>query len=586
MSDLLDDWKKALDDFQASVSKDLNEIRKHKADIQQMKTEIFTRLNAGKYIRDNQRIVLSAPEIVIGNVDISGDLSDKGGTVVVKGKNVMLDGVGENGSVTSRAATIIQSAVDPGIDGVEAVVRPRSAVISQAKSIVIQSNNSKDIFSQKPKVGDAGIVIHSDTTMQIDASLSAEKRKKEIEDRTTNLKSEKLKIEAKSKTSKANIESKILELKATIKPYDTLNESDVLTRTNHLALDAIQVKVAELTQAIYQESVTFIRTVSQLAEVNRRIDTLDKEKQTIKTGDDFKKNTTKATLSIASEHIDVVTKDGDDNFKENPEAGIRINSPRMEVTMQKEDGSLAEKSIFSVQVEKVDISTANPKVSDQSTELPGTGSVNIYSKTINMLAIDSELKDKKLTEKSLTKDGQITLRAEHLDFSATDTEGKATGAIDINAKTVAVKSMDVDKDKRTDQSMAKDSSMLLLAEKMYVGAKDKDNHSKYLQAQSDQLGLFAEQTLEAQQGDGKAVLQLADGDASVSGSKTQLYGETTINAKTEIKDELKAPKATIEHIEAKSSFKSSNISDGLPVPPTPASTKLSTKLKKEDAPKK
>ena len=124
--------------------------------------------------------------------------------------------------------------------------------------------------------------------------------------------------------------------------------------------------------------------------------------------------------------------------------------------------------------------------------------------------------------------------------------------------------------------------MLLLSEKMYVGAKDKKNKSKNLQAVSEELGLFAEKTLEAQQGDGKAVVQLDGGNAAISGSKTEIYGATTIQAKTEIKDELKAPKATIDHVEAKTSFKSSNISDGIPVPPPPASAKLSAKLKNEE----
>ena len=145
--------------------------------------------------------------------------------------------------------------------------------------------------------------------------------------------------------------------------------------------------------------------------------------------------------------------------------------------------------------------------------------------------------------------------------------------------------MDVDKEKRTDKSLAKDSTMLLLAEKMFVGAKDKDNKSKKLQAVSEEIGLFADKTFEAQQDEGKALVQLEGGNTSIGGSKTQLYGATTINAKTEIKDELKAPKATIDNVEAKTSFKSSNISDGIPVPAPPSSANLSAKLKTEDAPK-
>ena len=61
-------WLSALSQLQASVSKDLAEIRKQKAEIQQLKTDVFNRVAQGRYIRDDQRLVLSAPEIVIVKV--------------------------------------------------------------------------------------------------------------------------------------------------------------------------------------------------------------------------------------------------------------------------------------------------------------------------------------------------------------------------------------------------------------------------------------------------------------------------------------------------------------------------------------
>ena len=145
--------------------------------------------------------------------------------------------------------------------------------------------------------------------------------------------------------------------------------------------------------------------------------------------------------------------------------------------------------------------------------------------------------------------------------------------------------MDVDKEKLTDSALAAGSTMTLVSEKMFVGSKSKDIKSKKLQAVSEEMGLFADKTFEAQQGDGKAVVQLDGGKAAVGGSKTQVYGDTTINAKTEIKGDLKAPKAAIDNIEAKSSFKSPNISDGIAMPGGGAGGSLSAKLKSEDAPK-
>jgi hypothetical protein len=192
------------------------------------------------------------------------------------------------------------------------------------------------------------------------------------------------------------------------------------------------------------------------------------------------------------------------------------------------------------------------------------------------------VKDGKLETKALAKDSKIAVRSEKMDFLAADTEGKATGSISMNAKAIAVKSMDVDKEKLTDDKLAAGSSMTLVSEKMYVGAKSKDVKSKKLQAVSEEMGLFADKTFEAQQGDGKAALQLDGGNANVGGSKTGVFGDTTINGKTEMKGDLKAPKAVIDNVEAKSSFKSSNISDGIAVPGAGAAGKLSAKLKAED----
>ena len=160
MDYIFDDWNKLLSAFQNSVSKDLKEIHRCKADIQQMKTDIFNRIEKGKFYRDENRIVISAPEIVIGNVDSSGDLKPEGGIVVVKGAKVALNGVGSEGSIESKANTISQRACDPGSDGLESVVYPSSSVVTQARNITLQSNDAKDCFSQQPLfAAGSGILI-------------------------------------------------------------------------------------------------------------------------------------------------------------------------------------------------------------------------------------------------------------------------------------------------------------------------------------------------------------------------------------------------------------------------------------------
>ena len=257
----------------------------------------------------------------------------------------------------------------------------------------------------------------------------------------------------------------------------------------------------------------------------------------------------------------------------------------------KEKGLTADSKIL-LRSKTIEASTVNSKDVDVDEKgkltkatYTSEGDVIINSKTVSVKAIDTQLDGGKTQETALTKGGSFAVRIEKSQFSATDTEGKATGSMSINAKAIDVKSMDVEKEKRTDSKLAQGGTIKTVAEKMYLGAFSKDLKSKKIQAQSEEIGIFADKTLEAQQGEAKAVLQLTDGNASVCGSKTQLYGETTINAKTEVKGEFTAPKATIDNIEAKSSFKSPNISDGMAIGAVGAGGSLNAKLKTEDAPK-
>ena len=213
------------------------------------------------------------------------------------------------------------------------------------------------------------------------------------------------------------------------------------------------------------------------------------------------------------------------------------------------------------------------------------GDIIVRSKTLSVESVDTDIENGEAKEKALTAEGKVSIRAEKTDISATDTEGKATGSVSINAKAVSVKSMDVEKEKRTDDKLAEGSTVTIVSEKMYMGAKSKDVKSKKVQVMSEEIGAFADKTLEIQQDEGKALVQLEGGNTAVGGSKTEIYGETTINGKTEVKDELKAPKITGDSIEAKSAFKSPNISDGMAVGAGGGGGSLSPKLKTEDAPK-
>ena len=654
MAYIFDEWKTLLDQFKDCVDKSVDEIHQQKAEVQQIKSDIFNRLDRGAYYHDNERIVISAPEIIIGNVDKSGALNGgEIGSVIIKGSDVSLEGVGEAGRIISRAPMIHQVAVNPGIDGRESVVCNTSEIVSQACDIVLHSSDAKDEFSQMPvHAGRGGISLHADNTFHIEAAVSAEQRKEQIETMISNLETDYSDLKSSMNDQKKVVDDCLDDMIDLVEQEEELNKAkDYGTFTNLSDISDLHDQMEALMPALYQATQSFINIVSELAEVKRRKTALENEKDAITTGDDFTNNTTGASMKIVAESINVETADGDGNLHTNAEAGILVRTPRMAMAMHDDTGAIVEDGSFSVSAQNISFDTVNPKEEGQN--WAAEGKVNIQSKEINLEAIDYQMNDSGLLcEKELTQEGKITMSAktievstanptgierddtgslsageyvgegdviiksktitvESLDYEvkegeletkaltadsalnirtekttvlAADAEGKATGSINLNAKAVNVKSMDVDKDELTDSALASGSTMMLVSEKMYVGSKSSDIKSKKLQMVSEEIGAFADKTLEIQQDDGKAAVQLDGGKVGVGGSKTEIYGDTTINAKTEIKAELKAPKATIDNVEAKSSFKSPNIKDGMGAGAGGGGGSLSTKLTSEDVP--
>ena len=654
MGYIFDDWKDLLDEFQKCVDKDLAEIQKQKAEVQQMKEGLYNSLGGGLLYHDGSRIVISAPEIVIGNVDRTGTLQGGGmGKVIIRGSEVDIEGVGPTGSIVSRAPIIRQVAVNPGIDGRENVVCDTSQIVSQACDIVLHSSNATDVFSQEPGLaGRGGVTIHADTNLNIEAAVSADKRKEDIENRVSALGDKSTNLKTQMQDQKKTVDDLFDQMAALLGNEDDYNQStDYKLRSNVDETIDIQDQIEALQPAIYGAVKTYLALISELAEVNRQKTALEAEKDAITTGDDFKNNTTGAMLNLNAESINIATIDGEGNLHTNDEAGIIVRTPRMSVGMTDDEGKLVEGGSFGVAAENISLLTQD--VSDDGSEFPTVGAVYIGSKNITLEAVDYKVDDNSLTiEKELTTDGSIQLkaktvevstlnpkdiaydsdgklssgeytaegdvvfktknltvdsldyevsegelkmkaqtaggtvsvRAEKTNFLSADAEGKATGSFTANAKAVTIKSMDVDKDSLADSALAAGSTMVLLSEKMYAGAKSKDVKSKKVQVVSEEIGVFADNTFEAQQGEAKAVVQLDGGKTSLGGDKMQIYGDTTIDAKTEIKDELKAPKATIDNVEAKSSFKSPNIKDGVSAGGGGGGGSLSAKLTLEDAP--
>ena len=660
-------WDEKIDELTSGDFKEgvLKAIRQLKDEIYNLKVDNFNQ-STGKLIRDDKRIVLSAPEIIIGDVNFGGVLNpDAHSSVIIKGNDVSMQGAGNLGKIDMRAPIIEQIAENPGIDGNEHIIGDVSSLISQAANITIQSDKvQKDgAFPAVNSITEGGIRINSDSQVDLTATKSLDSLKARIEEQIQTLKGSKEQIDAQVKAAQEEFKAQRKAIDELLEKKSKLGDGDDCIRTDYLDMDSLNDEIEDLSKALSESIYKYSNLLSIQGETQRLIKYFQTKKEEIaKTSDDqFKKDSTFSSVNIVSETVNLSAMDGDGNVRTNPEAGINILTNTMNIMGDHDEkGSLLEGNSLKVNMKNVDITTSgatNMEADDKDVltkaQYQNEGDVIIRSKNITLESVDYEIAEKKYKEKGLTADGKILLRsktieastvnakdvdvddkgkltkatytsegdviinsktvsvkavdtqldggetkettltkdssfsvrAEKNSFSATDTEGKATGSMSINAKAIDVKAMDVEKEKRTDSKLAEGGVIKTVAEKMFVGAFSKDLKSKKLQAQSEEIGLFADNTLEAQQGEAKAVVQLSDGKTAVSGSETNLYGKTTINADTEIKCSLKVPKATVDNLEAKSSFNSPNISDGMGAGAPGSGGNLSAKLKTEDAPK-
>lgn len=632
MDYIIKDWEKKMSAFESSVEKDLKEIRKCKADIQQMRNEIQREKQGNYFVRDAQRIILSAPEIILGNVDPDGVLYDGAASkIVLRGTDVDLEASGNGGRVETRAASIRQIAEDPGSDGHEHVVGVLSEVVSQARQIVIQSDDATGAFSALPSSGGSGVCIHTDSQIEISATQTAESREKQLENRIKELETRKSQLKEQAADHKESFGDLIKEIEELMQKREELVKDDNAIRTKYNEMEEANAELELVTESLGEEARSYSAILAMLSETNRLLKCFKEEKSKIKKGDDFKKNATGCAVSILGERIGLASVDGEGNLRDTEGSGIAMTANRVSIAAIEADGKLKEKGQVRIQAKNVEVTTAgtadatydkgeltkatyeaegdftlksknitiesvdyevadkkrkekqltadskiklraktievstessaNVEVDDEGkltkANYKAEGDIIVRSKTLTVASTDNDLENDETKEKALTAGGTITIRAEKMDLAATDTEGKATGSVSINAKDVSLKSMDTDKESHDDKALAAGSTMLIVSETMNVGAKSKDMKSKKVETMSEEISVAADKTLEHSQGDGKASVKLADGKATVEASKTQ------IGCDTEVKGEVKAPKATIDKLQVNQSFKSPNITDGM-----------------------
>ena len=424
MDYIIKDWEKKMSAFESSVEKDLKEIRKCKADIQQMRNEIQREKQGNYFVRDAQRIILSAPEIILGNVDPDGVLYDGAASkIVLRGTDVDLEASGNGGRVETRAASIRQIAEDPGSDGHEHVVGVLSEVVSQARQIVIQSDDATGAFSALPSSGGSGVCIHTDSQIEISATQTAESREKQLENRIKELETRKSQLKEQAADHKESFGDLIKEIEELMQKREELVKDDNAIRTKYNEMEEANAELELVTESLGEEARSYSAILAMLSETNRLLKCFKDEKSKIKKGDDFKKNATGCAVSILAERIGLASVDGEGNLRDTDGSGIAMTANRVSIAAIEADGKLKEKGQVRIQAKNVEVTTAGTadatydKGELTKATYEAEGDFTLKSKNITIESVDYEVADKKRKEKQLTADSKIKLRAKTIEVA-------------------------------------------------------------------------------------------------------------------------------------------------------------------------
>ena len=612
----LKDLKKMLDTFKSKVDEQANLLLTYKQEVENMKSEIFNLATAGQYIRDNNRIVLSAPEIVIGNVNSSGGLIGNGSKVIIRSNDIEIDATGDHGEIRCQAPSIRQLAIDTGPDGVEEKVHTVSQIISQARGIGLLSQNTTNddtckgtfVNTMTPPVGT--ITLQADKTVNIKAATPGTKTK---DDYDAAIQERDNAISAKTNEAK-DVETGLNESMQIVQ--DALDkqftyQKDFISQRGYVEELAEQKEVYDTYMpGTCKMMDKYYKLLSELAELKRQKKSLEKGRDELvpTNANDYQTKSTEASVNISSEQVTISNMDADGNLRTNKEAGFYVRSNYVEVNAyQKDNATLMPYSEVRFDTQNITFSTANiAEVNDTATKKDRTynpvGSINVNSKFLTLQSYKNHDTVTYSTEGANTKiektseaqgypdatddlPGVLYLKGQYILLDAVDKDQKADGIVSLNGRYVELTSLDnkLDKDKEA-KAPTKDSAVTLYSDKVFMGSMKEKSEATLIQTKSKSLAMFATETAAVQSKD-DTLLQLAEGKADVSAkSGVTIYGKTTVKADADFESNLNVTSGVVKAkgVTASGGLKGPKYNDNQPQ--TGASSKSDTaspKLKEE-----
>lgn len=473
-------WEEKLDKFSNSVDSALDKVHECKAEMQQIKEEMYNHIFSGCYMRDDGSIVISAPKIIIGNVDKSGEICGPS-EVIIRSNNIALQGVGNTGKVETRANTIANIASDPGSDGREAVVHANSTFSCLAKNIALDSCKANGAFPRYTASGTLGLSLHSDTEINIDASIGNKTLKKDLKTQIEALKSSITALETEVSSRQTSLNTYMASMEEILDKNSVLANSDKLCDTNVAAVDTLVISMTEASKGLFVRIDKYLKCLSELAEAKRAKRELEEMNSSVATEEEYKE-ATKAKVMVNAEKIHFTTKDGDGVVRTNDESGLRVvRVKNVEVLSKNRNGSLLDGARVQVEAQYVNFFTnvSKKEKGKDATLDKADGEIRMNSKNIIITANDYEAPKqeggdggdnaKKDTDSlypvsAVAKDGKITIGAETIGISSADKDGKAAGKVGINSKEITLQSANVAKKDGDNKEANNDNNKVELAE--------------------------------------------------------------------------------------------------------------------------
>ena len=501
------------------------EQRKCKEDLINSVPKFVSDACSGRIIRDDDCLILSAPKIIIGNVDKNGHLLNTTAEIVLRGNTLKFEATGNpegiGGSIESRAASIRQVAVDPGCDGTENVVcKNCSEIVSQAHNVNIYgSEDFGGIFIATPSTNNLGIsarqdenaqqlngkpscgvTIHSDLGMNIEAAPSFYEISEKKEAMLQSLSKEINRLETEKLRQHDTLTALLNEVNAIFTADADFDKSDDSVRTKTYDLDTLNYRLDMIAPILNNALNTYFTTCSQLVRnsmMQQQLESID----FVKKAEDFLAKSNNSNIRMFSESVLIKSCDGDGNLCTTPTANVSIQSVRNEIISPlKGSTTIASPTIT------LDTCQKNFKESDKELVLEADyadGHINMFTNDLAMSAPCTQYDDGKPASKGISPSSSVSMAFANTSIeavNAADKEckpvdanlGKAFGNVRINAQNVTIGAFDYNKEEKV-MGLSENGLVAVGSKQVDIGALSQviaeDCEAKLVQ--SENVGIHA-----------------------------------------------------------------------------------------------